>query len=248
MKRAFAFPASLMIILALVFLTGNADMTAQERQKSLPQGASQNWWTAVQQDIEKEEYNISSAPAESKALYQAPNRAHGFRTYFTEEGIRVVPRTEQEDGWELGLSLVRFGRAGKPQLVARQVLSVHDNTADYHRGGISEWYINDARGLEQGFRISAPPDGEGPLILEMTLSGSLHPAFSEDKQAVTFFAPERNLSVLSYGQLLVTDAGGRKLPAWFEGAAGAGYRGIRIVMEDAGASYPITVDPSSPGR
>ena len=113
MKRAFAFPASLMIILALVFLTGNADMTAQERQRSLPQGVSQDWWTTVQQDIEREEYNISSAPVDSKALYQGPNRVHGFRSFFSEKGVRLVPRTEEKPFWEWGLELVQEAEGGR---------------------------------------------------------------------------------------------------------------------------------------
>ena len=167
----------------------------QVAQPALPEGAASDWWSKAQAGIQKEEYSVTwqeqTALQGVGAAWQAPNRAHGFRTYFTEDGIRVVPRTEQEDAWELGLSLVRSGRAGNLQPVARPVVSARHNTADYHRGGISEWYINDGRGLEQSFRIAAPPDGTGRLALEMALSGSLHPAFSVDKQAVTFYAPGR---------------------------------------------------------
>ena len=62
------------------------------------------WLSAVQQRIAEEEYQVTwqerTGLAEVDAAWQAPNRAHGFRTYFAEEGIRVVPRTGDEPSWE----------------------------------------------------------------------------------------------------------------------------------------------------
>ncbi len=41
----------------------------------------------------------------------------------------------------------------------------------------------------------------------------------------------------------MTDALGRPLAAWIEGFAADGVRGLRILIDDATATYPITVDP-----
>src|SRR5262245_9483281 len=57
---------------------------------------SGDWLTNVQADIQKSEYAITwqdhTYLADVPTAYQAPNRAHNFRTYFTESGIRLIPR------------------------------------------------------------------------------------------------------------------------------------------------------------
>jgi hypothetical protein len=116
------------------------------------------------------------------------------------------------------------------------------------RGEVVEWYVNDPRGLEQGFTLAGPPDEseprgeEAPAILVLALSGSLSPVVSTDGQAVDFVTAGGAV-VLHYAELKLADAGGRELPAWMEGFAAGGGRGIRIVFDDAEAAYPVTVDP-----
>jgi len=65
---------------------------------------------------------------------------------------------------------------------------------------------------------------------------------SEDGQAIDFVTPS-GAPVLRYAQLKVTDARGEILPAWMEGFAGEGMRGIRLVIDARDAVYPLTVDP-----
>ena len=72
--------------------------------QGLPQGIDPGWWGQVQGDIQREEYALSWQ--EQPGAWQAPNRAQGFRTTFTEDGIRVVPRTGEGSTWEWGLALV----------------------------------------------------------------------------------------------------------------------------------------------
>jgi len=81
----------------------------QPSGSALPSGVASDWWSQVQASIQKEEYAITwqddALLPDLKEAYQAPNRAHGFQTYFTNEGFRVVPRTE-EASWTWGLALV----------------------------------------------------------------------------------------------------------------------------------------------
>jgi len=55
------------------------------------------WLSEVEGRIARAEYEITwqtaTVPENLAASWHAPNRAQGFRTYFTEAGIRVVPRT-----------------------------------------------------------------------------------------------------------------------------------------------------------
>jgi uncharacterized repeat protein (TIGR01451 family) len=216
-------------------------------------GVPSDWWSSVQQDIADSEYEISwqesTIPADLGAAWQAPNRAQGFRTYFTEEGIRVIPRTESEPSWEWGLSLIGVGPAGDVRPVEVATLEAEGNRVDYDRGDIVEWYVNDRRGLEQGFTISTPPDGDSGhpqvaalLHIDLALMGTLNPIISTDGQSIDFVTGE-GVRVLRYAELWVTDATGHELAAWMEGFVVSGVRGIRLVVDDGDAVYPIAVDP-----
>jgi hypothetical protein len=277
---------------------------------ALPPGASQDWWSQVQKQIRAEVYEAAwvddSGLPGLKGAWKAPNRSHGFETYFTETGVRVARRVDGHPVWEWGLQLVRWGREGAWQEVTPAPPLASGNRVEMARGAIHEWYINDERGLEQGFTIPAPPadsvtgestgrvgfsppssgalptasgtfhddggqrdpgapllpsvgNGASPLLptlhIDLALTGSLRPVFSENGQAVDFYLPAGNMGVLHYGQLKVTDATGAVLPSRFEGWCGsspssfilhpssAASGGIRIAINDTGAVYPITVDP-----
>src|SRR5207247_2236275 len=61
--------------------------------------------------------------------------------------------TEKGSGaWTLSLTLVRFGREGDLSAVAPSTPRATKNRAervDTPRSGLTEWYVNDERGLEQ---------------------------------------------------------------------------------------------------
>ena len=103
---------------------------------------------------------------------------------------------------------------------------------------VSEWYANGPLGLEQGFTLTARPAsrGAGPLTLALVLSGNARGVLSRGRGGVTF---SHGASSLSYRGLVVTDARGRTLPAWLT------LRGRELLLRvnDAGARYPLRVDP-----
>jgi hypothetical protein len=207
--------------------------------------APKDWWGRVAEDIRSSEYEITW----EDSAWQAPNRAHGFRTYFTEAGIRVVPRTSEGPSWEWGLSLIEYGRSADAHPPEPARVHPKSRRIEYDRGSIVEWYVNGPEGLEQGFTLARPPndrkpsdDAADPLRLAMSMAGGLVPAISEDGMAVDFAIPGGR-RLLHYAGLAVTDAAGRSLPARMEGFAQAGARGIRIVVDDRNAVYPVTIDP-----
>jgi len=125
-------------------------------------GATSSGWTAqLQQDLAEREYEItwqSSTPIHGvDASWQAPNRAQGFRTYFTPDGIRLVPREARGSSWSWGLSLVAYGEGEEVRHVATASLSASGRRIGYHRAGIEESYENTPDGLEQRFVLSAKP-------------------------------------------------------------------------------------------
>ncbi len=236
MKRSLAFSFSLIAFFCFILAAGTSTICAQDSRAQLPPGVSGDWWTQVEKNIREEEYHFSPASGGKNSLYQAPNRAQGFRGYFSGKGVRLVPRTEEKPSWEWGLELVDKVEDGR----LKAEVKATGNRIEIDRGGIIEWYINNDNGLEQGFIVMKPlPSTEpGKLCIDMKLTGSLLPRFSENGREVIFFK-EGGISVLSYRELLVKDAEGRNLTAGFISIRG----GIRISIEDDGAAYPITVDP-----
>ncbi len=162
-----------------------ADPAGRRTSVALPAGTSSDWWAGVRKDIAATEYEITwqdqtSLPDQS-AAYQAPNRAQDLRTYFTLTGVTVIPRT-RAGGWRWGLSLLGFGDTAQPMVAANRI--------EYRRGTLTEWYVNDERGLEQGFTIASPLGSEGSLELDLALSGDLTPALTGDGQAIDFATPD----------------------------------------------------------
>src|SRR5262245_22389860 len=75
------------------------DANAQVSQTT-SSDAPTDWLTSVQNDIQRSEYAITwqdqTYLSDVAAAYQAPNRVQNLRTYFTDSGIRVIPRQTQD--------------------------------------------------------------------------------------------------------------------------------------------------------
>ncbi|MCH7922841.1 MAG: FG-GAP repeat protein [Nitrospinae bacterium] len=78
----------------------------------------------------------------------------------------------------------------------------------------------------------------------MSLSGTLAPQVNDAGRALSFSDTDGN-SVLSYGGLRAWDSTGRDLPARLEVRAlrASGGARIAILVDDAAARYPVTIDP-----
>jgi hypothetical protein len=231
---------------------------------------AEGWLSEAQKQISAREYEVTwegDTPEGLSPAWQAPNRAHGFRTFFTDAGIRVVPRTEDAPSWQWELTLVGYGRGREVWPVPKATPAPAAARVEYHRGDLREWYENTPAGLEQGFELQSPPaeaalrgrlepkpgrtaaPRRGPrarheslLHLDLALTGTLMPLVAEDGQSVDFAIPGGS-RVVRFAHLAVRDATGRDLPAWMEGVADETVSGIRIVVDDQDAVYPISVDP-----
>ncbi len=173
--------------------------------------------------------------------WQARNPGQRWLTTFDRRGFEVQPR---DGGWSWGLELQGYGFGEQPQpLGERPAATAAGQRLTYQwDGAVQEWYINDARGLEHGFTVQQrPPAGVTPTPLAFTLAvrGTLHPRIADDAQGVQF-QDATGGTVLTYAGLKVWDADGQPLPARFE-ASGA--RELRLLVDERGARYPLTIDP-----
>lgn len=176
------------------------------------------------------------------AAWQAPNREHGYRTYFLEDGVRLVPRSEGQ-AWTFGMRLGAIRRGEQLLVPPAPQVEARGARVEYRREGLVEWYWNAPDGLEQGFDIARRPlaeAGPGPLVLELELGGDLALERVLPSVGAIVSRGDADGPRLSISKLHAFDARGRSLPCHFEG------RGTRLalVVDDRDARYPIVVDPT----
>ena len=128
----------------------------------------------------------------------------------------------------LALRLAAWGRGAAVQPVGAARPAISGNRARYSHGGIAEWWRVLPIGFEQGFTIARRPRGNGKLTLVLAASGKA----TVDHGAIAF-------GKLRYGHLVVTDARGKVVPSKLTAKDGR----ILIAVNDAGAHYPLDVDP-----
>ena len=137
--------------------------------------------------------------------------------------------------WELGLRLTSWGRRGDPIPVPQGEGTSRARSLHFERPGLREWIVKDSLGLEHGFTLQEKAKGENELQLGLTIDGDFVVEVLAGGRDARFTGPVR----IMYAGLVAWDAAGRELPAEFRGE---GHR-LAIVIEDANAAYPITVDP-----
>jgi hypothetical protein len=171
--------------------------------------------------------------ASAGAGFVARNLHQQLRARFAPGGLHV--RSGQA---LVGLRLHGYGYGESLQTMGASPPTAQANRVFYRHGPLTEWYANGPLGLEQGFRLAARPSAHhpGPLTIALALSGNARATLARDQDAVTFSKGDASLS---YRGLLATDAQGRTLPAWLV------LRGHELLLrvKDAGARYPLKVDP-----
>jgi len=196
-----------------------------------PDGSSESWLARAQRSIAEREYHASR----NRLGLQAPNRAHGLRTYFEPTGIRVEDRTRPGSQTLLSLAVAGVGRGEMLAAVAPGEIASEGGRVESRHRGLLEWYENSPAGLEQGFTFEERPVGSGPLAIELRV-GVASPSLQGDD--VSFATPGGRR--LRYGALRARDASGRALVAQI---ALAGPDRLRLEVDDAGAVYPVVLDP-----
>ena len=113
-------------------------------------------------------------------------------------------------------------------------------------GAITEWYVNTAAGLEQGFTLESAPgerrDGE-PLRVVLAFEGDLRAEAVDGGQALEF-KDDAGQPVLRYDHLVVRDASGRELDARMAVRMEGGEDQAWLEVDDRDVIWPVTIDPT----
>lgn len=257
-NRSRSAQSAVCVLACLLLFHAPNNTTRREAAHASPDGGSgarqpqpQSSRTDVPSDlraaIEEARYRLEpDATAEGEAGYRAPNPAQGWRARFGAEGLsietRAVEGREARERFVMRLSAYGYGE--RVATVERAEIVATKNRLEYRRGSVVEWYLNERRGVEQGFTLREPPafGGEGArgeaLTLRLAIEGNLRAELSADARSVKFL-DAAGAPTLTYGQLKAFDAGGRELPARMRVEGNE----VRLEVDDAGAQYPLTIDP-----
>ncbi|MGI9106459.1 MAG: hypothetical protein ACR2G4_09440 [Pyrinomonadaceae bacterium] len=241
----------------LLFYVVNSSTTRREAARAAsgggawqqqPQSSQQDVPADLRAAIEEARYRLEpdAVAATGEAGYRAPNPAQGWHARFGAEGLSIETRAgEGRAAQRFAMRLAAYGYGERAVPVGRAEMVAAKNRVEYRRGSLVEWYLNERRGVEQGFTLQEPPAsaGEGargvePLSVRLAIEGSLRAELGAGGESVEFVdaAGER---VLSYDQLAAYDAGGRELPSRMR----VDGEEVRLEVDDAGAQYPLTIDP-----
>jgi hypothetical protein len=168
--------------------------------------------------------------------FHADNLRQQFAADFTEEGVKVTHRTAQ---WSM--SLLSYGYGDFSKKIAQVSPQASLNRVEYRHGPLTEWYVNGPVGLEQGFTLDRPPSGAHgqPLTISLRLSGDLEASLDQKGTALSLSRDDLKKPELRYAGLTAHDASGKELRAWLELNGSE----LRLRVQDAGARYPVVVDP-----
>ena len=135
---------------------------------------------------------------------------------------------------------------GRQTLVAEGTVTVVGQTVRLTRAGLVEEYSVSMDGVRQDFVVPAKPAGDGELKVRLAVSGARVEPAAYGAQLVL----EPSGRKIAYSRLHVTDANGKELPAGIEAEPNSAFRtpqsefGIAVVVNDAGAVYPLRIDPT----
>ena len=212
-----------------------------KKQGSLPKEVSKEWLTSAVANLEKQANEFYPAQVSNTfRVANMPNKT-GFVIRpdgYTAENIRSG---QQRENWEVNFQFAGMGRnylneARKSFIIVRQPQQV-----EYRYDDITIQYINGQKGLRQNFIVENKPAGEGSLKIRMRVQSALK-ARLLNSTALVFHKPEDPNDIkLYYEDLNVWDATGKKLTAYIA----LGTRGDRfdLIVNDAKAVYPVTIDP-----
>jgi hypothetical protein len=194
------------------------------RLDAVPDGASlRQAMAAARHRIEKDD----------SGRLRGYNRGQRLRAEFTPTAAWL----EHPEAGRFALALASIRRGQTRQQPAAVTPVAAGPLVEYRRGpGLVEWWNNGPSGLEQGFTLSEKPTGAGALELSLRLDGGLEAA--QDHAGGASLSRDGR-AVLRYSGLRAWDASGRELPSRMEAAR----RSIRLIVDDGGARYPVTVDP-----
>jgi len=192
--------------------------------------------------------NQLGAEADKKVVAQGVNvTSEGLRlsaplqkleAYIAPQGAIIRSISESEGKGDFSIDPVAMGRGSRMVNVSAKgtVSSQDGHSVLLDREIVVERFSASSDGIRQDFVIEKKPRGQGVMTLMLTIRGATA-TMGSSGIAVTIPAGRKFV----YGNLQTMDAKGKTLVAKMEAMNGSE---LKIMVEDAGAAYPVTIDPT----
>ncbi|MBL8696059.1 MAG: FG-GAP repeat protein [Planctomycetes bacterium] len=207
---------------------------------SVSKGLAASDWSSIRAAYEAGRHKIFALNGVSgtERSWTARNPRQGLNTTFDERGFTTKP---DAGSWSWGLELQGYGWGATNSVTKPRATSTDGGRLSRAWDTrLTEWYVNDSRGLEHGLTVASRPNSaNAPLTVDLSIRGGLRAAVSPDGRNVTF-TDAHSGSALNYNGLAVLDAAGKTVTAkWCP----IGSNRLRLQVEDAHANYPLIIDP-----
>jgi hypothetical protein len=191
----------------------------------------------IRQHIEFSEYFIRWQ--NSEGIYQSPNRKNSLYASYTGQEINIAPSGKVQEQWSFSLTVKSVKADGRSvyKPTDNPLVIIDDNTIQFnHDNQFIVEYVNNEQGIRQNFIIQ-----QQPAAYTQKLSIQLQPSAGWEtlKQNATSLSFKNQQQQLTYNDLKVWDAKGRKLPARFSVHNNL----VEINVDAENAEYPVTIDP-----
>jgi pimeloyl-ACP methyl ester carboxylesterase len=242
MKQASLPPLAFVALLVILVTSMPPMAMADNRLEPVqpPTGVSASVWSGIRTAHDAARHAVEPQP---DGTLTASNPGQQWRTHFDGRGFTVAPEL---GGWTWGLELRRYGFPGAERTVGKQAAVSHAQGRVHYDwdATLREWFVNDRRGLEQGWTFHQRPPGAGTgraLRLDLAVRGGLVPQIAADGASLSY-VDGSGAAALNFGGLKAWDADGKPLPVRFEPVPDMP-DALRVAVEETGARYPITLDP-----
>ena len=219
-RRAFSFMAGVLLVASPVLADGGIPFQQLGARATEAAGAGGALSVTAVQDGARLHCGFQKLDAESG-----------------NDGLWIVSTGDGAEGARFRVVAADAGRGAGAALPRTGEVSVAEGKVRFTREGLVEEYSVSADGVRQDFVLPRAPAGSGALRLRLSVSG----ASVRDAAGGVLLTPDGTSRELAYSRLHVTDATGRELAASM-GAEGEAAISIRV--EDAGAVYPVRIDPT----
>jgi len=191
-------------------------------------------------------YAISASMGADQAAYAAVQTDTGYS--FTNRynvSMTTAGATFQSgtDTWQFTPESFGYGADQSP--FGDSQITAGKNRVTYDAAGIDTWFVNGPAGVQQGFTLEKRPaqgDPSQPLVVQVGLGGSLSASVQAGGRGLSLARPD-GTSVMNFGGLVAFDATGKSFDARMELVPDGSGHDLHFVVDDAGAVYPLTIDP-----
>jgi len=194
----------------------------------------------------------TSHAGEQEPNWLADNRYASIKTYFSNTGPSIFPdRANDLQQFNILPSQIVVGNDVQfPIKSVHETPKVDGNKIVYQRPYGTEWYINESRGLEHGLTINDSDFFRGQSTFSALVNFKGLETDNKALQNSQSVNLKLNNILVSYSQLQVTDANGKRLSSSFQLPKNSENKRsdqiglqVAIVVDITEARFPITIDP-----